>query len=140
MSLSREQILASRGDRRPVPVEVEEWGGTVYLKQLTVADQIKLSEANSPAQMPVAVLVACVCDENGVPLFHEADAQELAQESFSIILKVFAEAARLNGLSTKELDEAMASFEPARPSSGPSDSLSLSDDLSLNSESSRVPN
>jgi hypothetical protein len=138
MSLTREEILASRADRRPVPLEVAEWGGTIYLRQLTVTDQVALSENNTPAEMPVAVLIACICDEKGTALFHQADKAELAQESFSIILRVFAEAAKLNGLSTAELDEAMASFERARTSSGPSASPSLSADPSQNSETSPV--
>lgn len=139
MSLTREQILASRGDRKPVRLEVPEWGGSVYIRHLTVADQVMMSEATKPADMPVAVLIACLVDENEQPIFEQADAAELAKESFAVVLRVFSEAARLNGLTTKELDEAMASFGPARAESPSTDSHSLSGDPSQNSETLTVP-
>lgn len=113
MSL-REQILASQADRKPVPLDVPEWGVTVWLKQMTVADQVALSEDVKPADMPVAVLLQCLVDDEGERIFTDDDAEALSRESFPIVLRVFAEAARLNGLSSKELDEAMSSFEQAR--------------------------
>jgi hypothetical protein len=131
VSLTREEILAARKDRRPARLEVEEWGGAVYVKHLTVADQMELAEHTKPADMPIAVLVACLVDENEEPIFSPADADELSREAFSVVLKVFGFAAKLNGLSTAELEDAVQSFGQARidPPDIGSDSRSGSPDL-----------
>ena len=142
MSLTREQILAARHreDRKPVKVSVPEWGGDVYLRVMTVADQVALSEDVKPAEMPVQVLLHCLVDEDGTRLFEDADAEALAEEDFPLVLRLFGEAAKLNGLTSKELEAAMAGFEQARGERLSSDSLSLSGDPSPNSKMSVVPN
>jgi hypothetical protein len=122
----REQILASQGERKPEPLEVPEWHATVWLKQMTVADQVALSEGTKPADMPVAVLLHCLVDENGERIFTDDDREALAGESFAIVLRVFVAAAKLNGLSTAELDEAMQSFDRARAEPADNGSRSLS--------------
>ena len=80
-----------------------------------------------PAEMPVAVLIAALVDEDEQPIFLPEDKDELAKEAFSVVLQVFSEVAKLNGLTTKELDEAMEAFGPARSESGPTDSPSPSE-------------
>jgi hypothetical protein len=142
MSLTREQILAARHreDRKPVKVEVPEWGGDVYLRVMTVADQVALSEDVKPAEMPVQVLLHCLVDETGTRLLEEEDAEALAEEDFPLVLRLFGAAAKLNGLTSKELEEAMAGFEQARDEQLSTDSLSLSGGPSQNSKMSVVPN
>lgn len=110
MTLSREQILASRSNRKPVSLEVPEWGGTVYVRVLSAKDQMELSEGVKPAEMPIKVILHCFVDEQGNRLFQDEDAEMLAAEEFPIIMRVFAFVAKLNGLSTKELEEAMKNF------------------------------
>jgi hypothetical protein len=113
VSLTREQILTSRKDRKPVPLEVPEWGGEVYVRVLSAKDQAELSDGVKPAEVPIRVLVHCLVDETGQPILKEEDTEALAEEDFPIIMRVFAFAAKLNGLSTKELEEAMENFAPA---------------------------
>jgi hypothetical protein len=96
-----------------VPLEVPEWGGEVYVRVLSAKDQAELSDGVKPAEMPIRVLLHCLVDEAGEPILKEEDAEALAEEDFPVILRVFAFVAKLNGLSTKELDEAMESFAPA---------------------------
>lgn len=124
MALSREEIFAARKDRKPVELEVPEWGGSVFVKHLTVADQVELQNHTQPGEMPIAVLIATLVDENEEPIFSLADAEELSKEAFPVVLKVFAFVAKLNGLSNAELEEAMRNFEATRPSTPDSDSLS----------------
>lgn len=140
MSLTREQILAARNreDRKPVKVTVPEWGGDVYLRVLTVADQVALSEDVKPADMPVQVLLHCIVDEAGTRLLNDEDAEELAKEDFPLVLRLFGEAAKLNGLTSKELEDAMAAFEPARDEQQSTGSPSLSGAPSENSKISLV--
>ena len=141
MSLTREQILAARHreDRKPVKVSVPEWGGDVYLRVMTVADQAALSEDVKPLDMPVQVLLHCLVDETGNRLFGEDDADALAQEDFPLVLRLFSEAAKLNGLTSKELEAAMATFEQARDEQPSSGLPSLSGEPSQNSKPSLLP-
>jgi hypothetical protein len=113
VSLSREEILRARTNRKPVPIEVPEWGGVVFAKVLSANDQSTLVEDGVPdGALPVRVLVRALCDENENPLFSEDDAAELGKEAFPVILRVFSVVAKLNGLSNKELEEAVATFGP----------------------------
>lgn len=112
-----ERILASQRDRKPVALEVPEWGVTVWIKQMTVADQVTLSEDTSPADMPVRVLLYTLVDSEGARIFTEADKDALSQEAFPIVLRVFTEVAKLNGLSSDELEAAMQGFDQARAGS-----------------------
>lgn len=113
MGLTREQILAARRDRKPHRFEVPEWGGDVFIRVLSAQDQMQLAEGTEQADMPVKVLVHSLVDEDGARLFTDDDFAELAAEDWPIIMRVFQEAAHLNGLSTNELDEAMAGFVQA---------------------------
>ncbi len=113
MTLTREQILAARKDRKPHRFEVPEWGGDVFIRVLSAEDQATLSDETDPKRMPVKVLIYALVDEQGERLFTDEDFAELMQEEFPVILRVFTEAAHLNGLSTKELDEAMEGFASA---------------------------
>lgn len=121
MSLSREQIFAARALRKPEPLEVPEWGGTVFIKYLTVEEQLEISKHNQPAEMPVAVLLAALVDEDEKPIFGPEDFGELAKEAFTVILRVFAVAAKQNGLSNAELEEAMENFGTTLSAPPPTD-------------------
>lgn len=113
MTLTREQILASRAERKPVPLEVPEWGGEVFVRVLSAKDQMELSEGIKPTEMPVKVIIHCLVDEAGEPIFADEDFETLAAEEFPIIMRIFAVVAKLNGLSTRELEEAVETFTSA---------------------------
>jgi hypothetical protein len=111
-SLTREQILARRNSRKPVREEVPEWGGEVWIRVLSAADQVKIAEAGGEAALgPARVLVAALVDEDGTRLFTDEDLPELMKEDFPVIMRLFQRAAKVNGLTSAELDEAMASFD-----------------------------
>jgi hypothetical protein len=113
LGLTREQILAARQDRKPHRFHVPEWGGDVFIRVLSASDQMALSDISEQKDMPITVLLHSLVSEDGARLFADDDFQELAKEAFPVILRVFSEAAHLNGLSTKELDEAMEGFQQA---------------------------
>ncbi len=137
MSTKRERIL-SRPNLKPVPLYVEEWEETVYIRRLSLDDQAALGDNKSPAETTAAVLIASLQDEDGEPIFLPEDSEAIRKMPFPIVLKVFSESAKLNGLTTKELDEAMESFGPARTGSGPSGSPSPSAVPEMNSETSAL--
>lgn len=113
MTLTREQILASRRDRKPVRLEVPEWGGDVLIRVLSAEEQIELTDGVPEKEVPALVLVHCLVDEDGARLFADEDVTEIKREAFPVFYRVFAEVAKLNGLSTKELEEAVAGFTNA---------------------------
>jgi len=123
VSLTREQILASRKDRKPVRLEVPEWGGDVFVRVLSAADQADLSDGGAPKELPIRVILHCLVTESGERIFTDEDAVELAKEDFPVIMRVFGFVARQNGLSTKELEEAMENFGPSPNGSKSSESL-----------------
>jgi hypothetical protein len=113
MALTREQILASKQDRKPVACDVPEWGGTIYVRVLSARDQMALSEMTKPAEMPIRILLHTIVDDEGRRILQDEDFEALAEESFPIIMRVFAFAAKLNGFSNKELESAVESFSQA---------------------------
>jgi hypothetical protein len=111
-SLTREQILARRNSHKPVREWVPEWGGDVWIRVLSAADQVEIAEAGGQAALgPARVLVAALVDEGGARLFTDEDLPELMKEDFPVIMRLFQRAAKVNGLTSAELDEAMASFD-----------------------------
>lgn len=139
MSL-RDQIVAAqdRPERKPIRVDVPEWGFPVYLRRLTVADQVALAENVPAAEMPVQVLLHCLVDADGERALTDDDAALLSGEDFPVVLRLFSEAAKLNGLTTAELEEAMEAFGPARDEQPSTGSPSLSGAPSENSKPSPV--
>lgn len=138
MSTPRERILAKSKAKR-VPFYVDEWEETVFIRMLSVDDQAELSQGKSQAEMVSAVLIASLEDEEGTPIFLAEDDEAIRKMPFIAVLEVFGEAAKLNGLTNKELEEAMESFRQARIKSGPTDSPSPSAVREMNSETSAVP-
>lgn len=120
MTLTREQILASRKDRKPVRLEVPEWGGDVFVRVLSARDQMDLADGKSDRDMPVLVLLHCLVNEEGERLLGDADFDALAEEDFPVIMRVFTFVAKLNGLSTGELEAAMENFAPTPDASSSS--------------------
>lgn len=109
----RSRVLALQADRKPFPLDFEAWGDDIYIRVLSADDQNALAETTEQAKMPIRVILHCLVDENGERIFGDGDESELGAFPFPEVMQVFAKVAKLNGLSTKELDEAMANFAPA---------------------------
>lgn len=81
--LSAEDIVAKATPKHPpLLVQVPEWGGSVYVRRLSVGDLGKyfarINELNGhPDKIRVAALSSAICDENGNRLFTESDASAL---------------------------------------------------------------
>jgi hypothetical protein len=109
----RQRVLAIQTDRKPAPLDFEPWGNSIYIRVLSADDQADLAEGTEAKEMPLQVILHCLVDEDGERIFSDEDRVALGQFPFPEIMQVFGKVAKLNGLSTKELDEAMASFAPA---------------------------
>jgi len=94
--------ILSAEDRKPVKVEVKEWGGAVYLREMSGADAEQWYQQaidDKSAQNRVAsYLVRCLCDKDGNLLFTQEQSADLAQKSQSVLQRLFREAQVINGL------------------------------------------
>lgn len=113
MTLSRDQILASRSDRKPIRLEVPEWGGDVFIRLMSSRESLELTEIENQTDMIYEVLLAALVDENSERLFQAEDRKFLEEEPFKLILDVFIAVSRANGIPVGNLEEAMEVFEPA---------------------------
>ena len=111
MSLSRDAILG-HVDKRIGKVEVEEFGGTVHVASLTVAeaDTIRtLADSKVPASVLIAILGAC--DDKGKRLFTDEDAPVLSNMPASAIGKIANAVLKHNGLIEVEEKNASSGTE-----------------------------
>lgn len=131
--LTKEQILAIQ-DVQPVPVEVPEWGGTVYVRPMSAGardrwegdliergEKRKESIAKATENLRAVFLSKCLCDESGVLLFGPEDIAALSGKSYRAVDRAYEAAQSLNGLSESDvadLEKNSAGGRRAASSSG----------------------
>lgn len=114
MAATKDSILAYRA--KLTPVEVPEWGGTVYVRVMSGAERdafedetfkingknVELNRKNARARL----LVRCITDEGGERLFNDnGDADRLGAQPADVLDRVYAVAAKSNGLSKADEDD-----------------------------------
>lgn len=113
-TLSRADILGA-SDRPTEVVPCPEWGGDVIVRTMSGAERdayegecltirgksVEINRANARGRL----LVRCLVDEAGDPLFKRADADELGAKSGAVLDRLFAVAQRLNGVTKADVDE-----------------------------------
>lgn len=119
--LTREDILAADGPQ-PVRVEVPEWGGAVFVREMTAGERDAyeaaiIAEHHKASGNPAAdtaarirrvrarLLVCTVFDEAGARLFTDADIDTLAGKRIRPVQRVYNVAAELNALSDLDVKE-----------------------------------
>lgn len=126
MTLTKQQILST--SPRLKEVEVPEWGGSVFIRPLTIHEQAKLADLGTRYEKSSVVdrMKNCtlrlvqwsVCDEQGNPLFEAGDLEPLMSKAASAFLRLQDAILALSGLteeSRKELEKNLLSA----PSDGP---------------------
>jgi hypothetical protein len=124
--VTRDSIKAFKG-KPLVPVEVPEWGGTVYLRIMSGAERDAFEDETYRINGKVAelnrknfrarLLVRCLCNSSGSPLYSPADAAELGQQPADILDRLATMASEINGMSAKDV-ESLAKNSDAAPSGG----------------------
>ena len=109
--LTRDAIL-SVVDLPRESVEVPEWGGTVCVRTLTAAERdrfeistIERRKAGRPTRFRAYLAALAVCDESGVRLFEDADADALEAKSSAALDRVAAVAMRLSKIGESDVKE-----------------------------------
>lgn len=120
--LTRDQILGTTDLKREL-VDVPEWGGSVYVRELTATERDELELACWQEQQrsgrPLAkhyrarLVALSVCDVDGKPLFTPADVDALAGKSGRVIGRLTDAAGKLAGISKADREELEGNSEAA---------------------------
>lgn len=127
--LTRDQILAAT-DMRIEEVDVPEWGGSVFVRNLNGRARDKFESSRYKVSQDgkvelihdntrATLLALSLCDEVGTLLFSIADVQALGEKNGATLDRLFEVAQRLSGLRTKDAEEKLKNSKAA-----PSDSSS----------------
>ena len=107
----RDQIL-NASDVRVEPVEVPEWGLTLYVRTLSIREVGELQklarqvdEADRVSLVPQLVCRSA-CDQQGNRIFGHDDAEALAEKNPAALARVADAAAKINGLAPDSVDHA----------------------------------
>lgn len=109
MDLDKSAILAV-SDLEIVPVEVPEWGGTVYLKGMSGTDRDRVEmEASrivkgAAGNFRALVVAKCLCDSKGVRMFADADIGALGEKSGKVLDRLFDTARKLSGMTPEDVE------------------------------------
>lgn len=104
--LTRDAIL-SLSDLKREPVEVPEWGGTVYVRSMSGAERRQFFVHLGKDELTSAHMVAwCACDENGNRLFTDEDVEALSKKHGRALDRIANAALKFNGLAAEAEDEA----------------------------------
>lgn len=104
--LTKDQIL-NASDLEVSEVQVPEWGGSVYVRVLSIDDARDLQQTlTANGDDPIELFILVTCDENGTLLFTRDEAQALRKRSFKAINRIIAAANKVNGFTAKAVDTA----------------------------------
>lgn len=117
MSLTRDQILAApeASAIAPKTVKVPEWGGIVFVRALggddrdafeaSIVSTRKGDKSERIRNIRARLVIACACDDKGIPLFTDADADALGRKWVKPLDRVFAVAQKLNALGDGDVED-----------------------------------
>ncbi len=110
--LTKDQIFKAKDIKRE-KMHIEEWGGDIYVQEMTgtAKDNFELetmSRKGQPAKdnFRSRLLVKCIVDKEGNPLFTEKDIVELGKKSGVVIDRIFQKVGELNGLFPNRAEKA----------------------------------
>ncbi|WP_284459685.1 hypothetical protein [Cupriavidus campinensis] len=115
--LSKAAILGA-ADLKTEDVEVPEWGGSVRVAVMSGLARDNWISRQGDGKVPYSVftarvLVSTVVDEDGQPVFDEADIETLRGKNQAAMDRVLAVALRLNGLAASAVEEAEKNSDAA---------------------------
>jgi len=112
--LSRDEILRAK-DIETVEVDVPEWGGKVRMRGMTGTERDAFEAENFQVRgrntklnfenLRARLLVRCIVDNDGKPMFSKGDIDSLGNKSCAAIQRLFNVAQKLNGLSGEDIEE-----------------------------------
>jgi len=110
MALSKEQIL-SADDLGLLEVQVPEWGGSVFIRVMTVGERDAyendwvVNKGKGVDDFRTKFLARCICDASGTRLFSDAEIPVLSKKSAKVMSRLWQKAMEHNALSDKDVEE-----------------------------------
>lgn len=110
MSLTKAQILAVN-DFGLLEVPVPEWGGSVFIRVISVGDRdsYELEYSQTGGNIPdfrTKFLAKCLADDKGQRLFTDAEIEMLRERNSRVMHRLFREALKHNDLDESKVQEA----------------------------------
>lgn len=107
--LTADQIFAA-DDLGLVPVNVKEWNGTVYVRVMSVGEmeayQREFAEKREKMEnWRSKLLVSCLCDASGKPLFTKDQIGKLEEKSVKVMSRLFDMAMKHNAVTEKDVED-----------------------------------
>jgi len=99
VTLTADSILAVE-DLKPVPHNIPEWGGQVFIRQLSAAEGLELAEliGDKPKGSNAKVVLFCLCDASGKRLFHDHQMKAMQSKSMKVLNRTANECLKVNGI------------------------------------------
>lgn len=108
MLLNKESIFAAK-DLSYKEVEIPQWGGSVRIKVMSIAEQIEFERLNKSkkddSDLVFALLSQCCVDADGNHLFNKDDVKNLNEKSSAPVLHLFKACLELNEMAKSDLDK-----------------------------------
>lgn len=109
-SLTKEQIL-SADDTGLLPLHVPEWGGTVFVRVMTVGERDSyendwmVNKTKGVDNFRSKFLQRVLCDDKGELLFKPEEIGQLAKKSARVTIRVWEAAMKHNALTDDDVEE-----------------------------------
>ena len=106
--LTRDDILSRNAKKylKSREVFVEEWEGSVFVRELTAGEQRRRAEMSKDSDdAATRMLTVCVVDENGDQLFEEKDAEELQNQGGRVLKTILDAITEINGVTAEMIEE-----------------------------------
>ena len=111
-NLDRDGILAS-SDGKVEPLEIPEWGGTVYIRTITGGERDGVEHAltvdpvtgNRRQNFRAYFVMLVCCDESGKRMFNMHDIPALSKKNGAAIERILDAGLKLNKFADKDVEE-----------------------------------
>ncbi len=121
-ALSRAAILAAN-DRPLTPVDVPEWGGSVFVRVMSGAERDSYEsglvgadgKSRDMRNLRARLVVRVACDEAGARLFADEDADALGSKNADALDRIFTAAVRLNQIGAAQVADLGKDSAPTAP-------------------------
>lgn len=120
MALTKEQFFSEHEKTRPDVHEVDLPGGKkVWVRSISAREKTLYEQAcndkkkGGMASMRERLVILCACDENGNPLFQQADMARVGNLPVTTLEPIFDKAYEINGFKSKLIEEIRKNSESA---------------------------
>lgn len=127
--LCKDDFLSADRARRVEPVNIPELGGHAFLRELYGDEFDRLSRSLQGKKgvvdqrgLAARMVVACLCDESGKPIFTDADADAVNRKlPAKVLLRITKAATSINGMDDDDEAELLGNLETITPSDSGTD-------------------